>query len=322
MAQNPDQPISGSSDPQSKGFRPLSAAGSPTARPSGRPELDDLEDDLSVSASELDELESRLNARLAGARFPMEADPEVPATAPAERPPVRPEPSASAAGEAARVPAAVFAPSASSEDDSVEVPAVRRRVKVAGRGLGAAEWAGLAGFGLIGLVAGGLFFKYLYDHRAPLRGPGAPLAFALPLAGEGLRLSGAEAGWRLREEGEKGAAAEVVVPTLRLTLESGHPSQGFVRVEFVDSDDKIRGDVLTLAVEGGRFKDSGRGEVIEEGGLTARLAGTVGFRSRALFTSYLAGDEVRWSVRLKDGPDPADGPWTDLGLAAIPNTQP
>lgn len=324
MAQNPDQPTPGSSDPQRKGYRPLPTS-APSAGASSGPGAEALEGDLCVSPGELDELERRLNAQLSGVRLPLETAPEpavpaVPAVPGAARPRVETERAAVVTRPAE--PEAAEPTVVPEEASYGRKPGRRRLGATAGRGLGAVEWAGLAGFGLVALVTGALFFRYLYAHRAPLRGPGPPAAFAVPLAGPAVRLSGAEAGWRLRAEGDKAAAAEVVVPMLTLTLDGGQPSRGFVRVEFADSEDRIRGDVLTVAIEGGRFTDSGRGEIIEEGGRKARLVGTVGFRSRALFTSYLAGEETRWSVRLKEGPDSADGPWTDLGVALIPNTQP
>lgn len=324
MAKKPVKPTSGSRASQRERTQPASAPADPAAGTAADSELDELAGELSVSASELDELENRLNARLAGAGLSKalesdeRAEPERPAAAAAPEPEPRvvsERPSSRAAAPEADERAAL------DEAPAKEPAGSGRRRAAAGRGFGPAEWAALGGFGLVTLVAGALFLKFLYGHPAPIQGKGLPATFDLPLAGPGVRLSGAEAAWRERAEGDKAQADEVMVPTLTLTLDQGHASKGFVRVEFVDSDQKIRGDVLTLTVEGGRFQDSGRGEVIEEGGLKARLAGTIGFRSRALFTSYQAGEEPRWSVRLKEGPDYSDGPWTELGAALIPNTQ-
>lgn len=194
-----------------------------------------------------------------------------------------------------------------------------RGVGRSARGFRAAEWAALAACAVFAVLGGILFVKFMYTHPAPLRGADLPMRFKLPMVGPLVRLSGAEAAWRDRQEGDIGRIEEAVVPTLLLTLDPGHASSGFVRVEFVDSEDRIRGDVMTVAIEGGRFRSEGRGEVVEEGGTRARLTGTVGFRSPALFASYLSGDEPRWSVRVKSGPDSANGPWTELGAARIAN---
>jgi hypothetical protein len=193
--------------------------------------------------------------------------------------------------------------------------------RTASRGFGPVEWAALAGCALLAAVGGFLFFKYLYAHPAPTQGAGLPSKFMLPLTGSAVRLAGADAGWRERTETDKAAAAEVILPSIVLVLDPGQASSGFVRVEFVDPNDRIRGDIQVVGLEGGRFKDGGRGEVIEDGGLKVRLTGTVGFRSEALYTSYIAGDEPRWSVRVKEGPDASDGPWTELGAALISNTK-
>lgn len=187
------------------------------------------------------------------------------------------------------------------------------------RGFGTLEWAALGGFALVALIAGILFFKFLYAHPAPTEGPGLPDQFELPLAGASVKLSEAVAGWRERVEGDKSQAEEVIVPTTDLELDPAQASSGFVRVEFVDSDDKIRGDIMIVAIEGGRFKDGGRGEVVEDGGRRLRLVGTIGFRSHALFGTYLAGEAPRWSVRIKEGVDYSKGPWNQLGAARIPN---
>ena len=187
------------------------------------------------------------------------------------------------------------------------------------KGGGSAERAALAGFAAVVLLAGGLFLKFLYAHPAPIHEDLISTVFPSPLAGAVVKLSGAELGWRDRVESDKAQAEEVVVPTAMLVLDEGSSSTGFIRVEFIDPEGKIRGDILTVGIEGGRFKDGGRGEVIEEGGRRLRLVGTVGYRSQALFSSYLVGEEPRWSVRLKEGADYSNGPWSQFGAALIPS---
>lgn len=187
------------------------------------------------------------------------------------------------------------------------------------KGGGSAERAALAGFAAVVLLAGGLFLKFLYAHPAPIHEDLISTEFPSPLAGEVVKLSGAELGWRDRVDSDKAQAEEVVVPTALLVLDEGASSTGFLRVEFIDPEGKIRGDILTVGIEGGRFKDGGRGEVIEEGGRRLRLVGTVGYRSQALFSSYLVGEEPRWSVRLKEGADYSKGPWSQFGAALIPS---
>lgn len=319
MAKKPVKPTSGSGaaprGPRVPEPAPMEPAPSESA--AAKSELDDLEGELSVSASELDELESRLNAGQFDADPGDESLPEG-----AEAPRVE-SASTRVARKSARketvdseegdLPEAATGPS-----DEAEGAHGRRSTS---KGFGPSEWAALAGFGVLALVGAVLFFKFLYAHPAPTQGEGLPDRFSLPLAGPSVRLSGAESGWRARVEGDKARAEEAVLPVISLTLDSSQASSGFVRVEFIDTDDKIRGDIMILAVEGGRFKDGGRGEVIAEGGLRVDLTGTVGFRSHALFSSYLAGQEPRWSVRVKEGPDSSNGPWTELGAALISNTK-
>jgi hypothetical protein len=307
-------------------------------------ELDVLEAEYSVSPAVLDELENRLNARLAeaGAGEMSEAGagasfegPESGSVSPGraagdfeagaddlEPPAAAPAPSARRA-RAAHAADSAAAPTGA-VDDEAAAPASGApggRPRAGGRGFGPVEWAALGGFAAVALISAILFFKFLYAHPAPTQGGGLPDRFALPLAGSLVRLSGVDAGWRERVDGDKAQPEEVVLPMILLALDPAQASTGFVRVEFVDQDEKIRGDILTVAIEGGRFKDGGRGEVLEEGGLKLRLAGTVGFRTHALFSSYMAGEEPRWSVRVKEGGDYSNGPWTELGAALIPNTK-
>jgi hypothetical protein len=309
MAKNPETPESGGE---------AASSGRPVRRPISSPDAeafsrDDLEGELGASSSELDELESRLSDDLRSAESPAGGD----SGRPQNRPRSRDDASAPEGGEAGRARRAV------GEADSPDVvsapaPGVRR---VGPRRFGASEWAALAGCALLAVVGGILFFKFLYAHPAPTEGRGLPSKFSVPLAGSLVRLTGAEAGWRARKDTDKAAATEVILPTVTLALDPGHASSGFVRLEFIDSDGLIRGDIMTLEVEGGRFKDGGRGEVVAEGGQKVEVTCTVGFRSEALFTSYRAGEEPRWSVRLKEGPNYSEGPWNDLGAASIPNTK-
>lgn len=346
------KPVKPSSDARSTpGGPPAPASGTKpeaTPTPPVRPNADELEGELMVSVDELDEIERRLNAGLASAEpatnpllgdrrtaaepavesevHTKPAKPTKPTKAePPEAPeevvvaPVKVQPAASAASADREKP---------SEGEAVEsevlagaVPGVVAAKRSAGGGFGSSEWAALAGFGVLGVVAAVLFFKFLYGHPAPVQGPGLPKAFKVPMAGAVVHLVGAEAAWRPRAESDKARTEEVMLPSLSLTAGAAPSSKGFVRVEFLDPDGKIRGDVMTVEIEGGKFKDGGRGEVVEEGGTKVRLVGTVGFRSHPLFTSYLTSDETRWSVRLKEGADYSNGPWTELGAALIPNPQ-
>ncbi|MFN0125868.1 MAG: hypothetical protein ACKV19_04185 [Verrucomicrobiales bacterium] len=264
-----------------------------------------------AASAELDELESQLTPEPAAGDLELGAD-----SMKDQKEDDRPTPAASGSNQtgADAVPDEKAAPVAEAGAASSG-----KGVGRSAKGFGASEWAALAACGGLAVVGGLLFVKFMYTHPAPFRGADLPMRFNLPLAGPLVRLSGAEAAWRDRQEGDVGRIEEAFVPTLLLTLDPGQTSSGFVRVEFVDSEDRIRGDVMTVAIEGGRFRDDGRGEVVEEGGTRVRLTGTVGFRSEALFASYLSGEEPRWLVRVKAGPDSANGPWTDLGAARIPN---
>jgi len=330
----PKQPAAGEAEAISRAPAP--------AEPS---ELDELEAELSVSAASLDDLENRLSARLGVGDLNLEpAGADVAATDPTHDLAVAPpEPKRRdreaaapvAAADEEQVPARRRSgpPPTSADDDTAasaqndteseeaKAGAPSGPRSTSSRKFGTAEWAALGGFAVLALLGAVLFFKFLYAHPAPTQGKGLPSTFTLPLAGPAVRLSQAEAGWRERVDGDKARAEEVVLPVITLTLDPAQPSTGYVRVEFVDPDDKIRGDILTVAIEGGRFKDGGRGEIIEDGGLKVRLTSTYGFRSHALFMSYMAGQEPRWSVRVKEGPDSSNGPWTELGASLIPNTK-
>ena len=353
MAKKPVKPSSGPR-PAAGGPNPPAPGPEPDSTPSAPAVsgVDDMAGELMVTADELDEIERRLNAGLASAEPPVVAEPESPSRPerpvvesrpPESKPPEkmaparksaaapdvedrtgfsRPKPKRAGGSEPVPDDSEAAGPEAAEAAASPEAEAplpvaVPKRGPAAG--FGAKERLALAGFGVIGVVAAVFFFKFLYGHPAPVQGPGLPKEFNVPMASAQIRVVAAEASWRPRTEIDKARTEEVMLPSLSLTLDPAQSSKGFVRVEFQDPDGKIRGDVMTVEIDGGRFKDGGRGEVIEEGGSKVRLVGTVGFRSSPLFTSYLVSDETRWSVRIKEGPDYSNGPWTDLGAALIPN---
>ncbi len=183
---------------------------------------------------------------------------------------------------------------------------------------GKTELISLAGFAVISLVTTILFFKYLY--RSPIAAPEteAPAAFAVPLKGTALTVAEVAMKWRPRTEADRVKPGEVVLPEATVTLGSGS-GNGFLRIEFVDSEGTVRGDIFTATIEGGRFKDTGRGEHVSADGSQLTMAGTEGFSAETVFAAYLGGMERRWTVRLREGADYSAGPWTTLGEARIPD---
>lgn len=181
------------------------------------------------------------------------------------------------------------------------------------------EKLSLAGCIGVVVIAGAVFLKYLHAYPAPSQSNQIASEFALPLQGQLATLSAVETFWRHRVDEDNAPTHEKVLPVAKLSLGSGSGSNGFVRVEFLDSERKIRGDIAVLTIEGGKFKDTGRGEKISADGLSAEVASTVGFPSETLFGSYLIEDEPRWVLRLREGSDYSDGPWTILGMAEMAN---
>jgi hypothetical protein len=179
------------------------------------------------------------------------------------------------------------------------------------------ELVALSGFALLVVLSAIWFFRCLFAHPAELGIPEIPKQFPLPLQGQFITIAEAATGWRDRAESDRARAEEVVLPTVSVKLDPSRSKQGFLRVEFIDTDGKIRGDIATVEFAGGRFKDNGRGEKLSADGTEVTVTGTVGFNSRSLFTVYLAGEETRWSIRLREGPDYSNGPWSLLGQARV-----
>lgn len=185
--------------------------------------------------------------------------------------------------------------------------------------LNSIEKLSLAGCAAVVLIAGIVFLKYLHAYPWPEEQDAIPAAFEVPVKGQLVTLSAVETYWRNRQEGDNAQSQEKVIPIAKLTLNGDSSAKGFVRVEFLDSDRKIRGDIAVLTVEGGKFQDTSNGEKISADGLQAEVAGTVGFQSETLFGSYLIEDEPSWVLRLREGADYTEGPWSVLGSAEISN---
>jgi hypothetical protein len=184
------------------------------------------------------------------------------------------------------------------------------------------ELLALGGFAILGLISTVWFFRCLFAHPAEIGLPQIAKHFSLPIKGQLATLTEADSGWRHRVETDRVRAEEVVLPTLRVKIDPSRASQGFLRVEFIDTEGKIRGDIATVEFAGGRFKDSGRGEKLSNDGTEITVSGTVGFNSHSLFTVYLGGEETRWSVRLREGADYSNGPWSLMGQAQVSDRKP
>lgn len=184
------------------------------------------------------------------------------------------------------------------------------------------ELLAMGGFALLGLISIVWFFRCLYAHPKEDIPPEIPKHFPQPLKGQLLTLAQADTGWRDRVEADRVRAEEVILPRLHVKLDPSGASKGFLRIEFLDTEGKIRGDIPTVAIEGGRFKDSGRGEQVSADGTEVTVSGTVGFISRSLFAIYRGGEETRWSVRLREGPDYSHGPWSIFGQAQVSDQKP
>jgi len=187
--------------------------------------------------------------------------------------------------------------------------------------MGRVELMALAGFALVALVAAGLFFKYLYDHSQASPTQEQVARFTLPLNGKVATITAATVGWRERTPQDRVRAEETVIPELKLSLDPSSAGTGFIKIEFLDSDQAVRGDVMTLALDNGKLKNSSRGEKISSDGTEATIVGTAGFQSTALFAAYIGGEGDRWQVRLQEGADYSKGPWTTLATVQIENTK-
>jgi hypothetical protein len=184
---------------------------------------------------------------------------------------------------------------------------------------GRTEWISLGGFLLIAVVAAILFFNFI---GGGVTGPGrdrASRSLSLPLKGKIVKLTGVDHHWRDRQPGDHGRSDYLVLPEARLTLDPGSSNNGYVRVEFADPTGRIRGDVVTVKVEGGKFKGSGRGGQVSADGAQVAMVCTEGFESSTIFRAYLGNEEPRWTIRLEEGPDYSKGPWSTLGFVQIRN---
>lgn len=254
--------------------------------------------------NELDELEQ------AEADFLAQHQPKVePEIAPSPVPASEPPPAVTPPAPVAKPSAAAAAPDGS------------KGFLAALAALGRSEKLSLAGGGVFVLLSGLVFLKYLHAYPEPVRDAEIPARFAAPVAGKLATFAAGEGYWRERTEEDRVQSTERILPVAQLRLDPAASGTGFVRVEFLDSERKIRGDIAVLTVEGGRFKDSGRGEKISADGAEVTVAGTVGFSSETLFRSYVIDTEPRWAIRLREGADYADGPWTVLGSALLADEQ-
>ncbi len=178
--------------------------------------------------------------------------------------------------------------------------------------LGRPELISLAAFGLILLVGVVYFRKWIYGAAPESSRVVAVHTLSLPVKGKLVTIKTFSSGWR---EKKAGKAAGTVVPFATFTVDAGTVQDGFVRVQFMDSEGEIRGDVATIEFKGGHPKDSGRGEVVNGDEVT--LLGTQGFESTARYLAYRTGTEGVWKIRLQEGADYSKGPWQNLGFVEI-----
>jgi hypothetical protein len=187
------------------------------------------------------------------------------------------------------------------------------------RRLGPAERLSLVAFVVISLIGAVFFFKFLYRGK-----PDSPQERPLhslpgPIRGELVTLREVEYYWRDRTTEDRGRSGFAVLPEVLLKLDPATSKAGYVRVEFSDGDGRLRGDVVTVKFENGKFVDSRRGERLQADGVEVALACTEGFPSFTLFQAYLGNQDPRWTVRIEEGPDYSNGPWKTLGFVEIRN---
>lgn len=211
-------------------------------------------------------------------------------------------------------PSSPAAGSAPAEAPASPAPPLRVPLK-----FGPAELGALGGFAVFGLVACVLFFKYLYKEDRTPKGEKPALSLSTPVNGQIATLTRAESNWRQRKPSDRGRADFTQLPELRLAVDPAQSKDGYLRIEIADSRGELQGDVIMLRLEGGKFKDTGRGEALADGGASVSVAGTEGFASEPALRWYLGNSDPRWTVRIQEGADYSKGPWTTLGYARIAN---
>ena len=184
---------------------------------------------------------------------------------------------------------------------------------------GKAERLSLGLFALLTLAGALLFFKFLYGGKSDSTREVPARSLATPIRGELITLSEVAHYWRSRQTEDRGRSAYAILPEVLLKLDPGASKHGYVRIEFTDSDGALRGDVMSVKFENGKFISSGRAERISADGFEVTLAGTEGFTSSALFQAYLGNQDPRWTLRLQEGSDYSSGPWKPLGFVEIRN---
>jgi hypothetical protein len=185
--------------------------------------------------------------------------------------------------------------------------------------IGKAERISLAVFAALALLGAILFFKFLYGGKSETTREMPARSLATPIQGELITLIEARHHWRDRHPDDPGRSDYGILPELILKAGPAPSKPGYVRVEFIDSEGELRGDVMTVKFENGKFVDSGRSERVSEDGTEVALACTEGFVSSTLFHAYLGNRDPRWALRIQEGADYSNGPWKTLGFVEIRN---
>jgi hypothetical protein len=188
--------------------------------------------------------------------------------------------------------------------------------------LGPLEW-GSMGFIVLLLIAGWwTMVHFLYREQSAGGGlaqgtQAAKTTFAFPMKGEVATIESITHGWRDRVSGDRAKPDFTVLPFVRIKTAGGQ-GPGFIRVWFVDSKGQPQGDIATLKLDNGQFKDVGRGEKLISP-QEAEIACTFGFKSNTEHQAYLANADRQWRLKVEQGVDYSKGPWVVLGENDLDN---
>jgi hypothetical protein len=184
--------------------------------------------------------------------------------------------------------------------------------------MGPAEWGSLAALSLILIIGWWGMLHFLNRENRSAKVDTRLRTFSLPITGKLATVRDMQHGWRLRQPGDRAKSHFQMLPYTTVTLDPATKGSGYVRVWFCDGKGATRGDIITLKFTNGAFVDGGRGEkVLSPQSIT--VSGTEGYDSLTQHAAYAAGQDSRWWIKLEEGVDYSDGPWSVLGTSDLSN---
>lgn len=153
----------------------------------------------------------------------------------------------------------------------------------------------------------------------------------LPMEGSLITIKEAAANWRFRNDKDRVAEMEVImpipghqmpelIPQTTFTVDTGAGKTGFLRFIYRDSYGKPRGDTRVVHVDGGSLKDMGKSEVIKSSSEGAVYC-SEGMQNLQAYHSYEADNVPRWSVEIAESANygASDKDWKVLGTFNVRN---